>query len=398
LKKAILLISIFLFSQIILSENKDYFFYKDGAILLSPLENPNKNLLKILDLLSSKKYKKAKSKLYNLKLEFKDEKNFPLLEKFIDFLEKKENNGSDLIPFLDENIISHKQIKAEILWLLCKEIDSFKIYGTLPEEILNKKDIKKTIDKRVKDYSSKLENEIEEGISKGNFDGLCLKIKELPEKIFKENAYFKGKTICAIIKRDIEEASLYFEKLEEKDKKEYQPFIKILNLELAEQLRELKNGKFDERFKKFSKYLYNKIEDEWLLQNMPPCYLKAYNSENINLKEMALLFCLYFPQIKTELSDDFKILKENSDIFENECLYSLILGKIIDKEILEEKINSENFIFYLKKFIVFLNLIVPCEESWDSFVKCGIISEEKEKDKISGEFVSSIIRKLKGDL
>ncbi len=398
MKKAILLISFLIFPLNLISEKKEYYFYKDDSIFLSPVESKDKNLLKILNLISSGKYKRAKSKLYSLKLEVKDKQNCIFLEKFITFLEEPENKGSDLIPFLKEDITTHQQIKGEIFWISGKKIESFNIYNLLPEEILNKKEIKKHLEKRIIDFCNELKFEIDGTLEEGNFDKLCNKIEVIPERFFERNEYYKGKTICAILKRDLENINKYYEKLNEEDKEELKFFKDLFNLDLAEQLKELKNNHFEKKFQKVAKYLYNKIEDKWLLDNMPNCYKRAYDSKNITLKELALLFCLYFPQIKGEIKEEIKENNENLDTFEMECFYPLFLAKILEEDSLNEKLEGDNFTHYLKKFVIFLNLLVPCNDGWDSFIKCGLIPVEKEKDEIEGEFAASVIRKMKGEM
>lgn len=399
MKKAILLISFLIFPLNLISENKDYFFYKDNSIFLNPIIIEDKNLTKILNLISQKKFKTARKKLCSLKLEVKDKQNCILLEKFITFLEEPENNGRDLLPYLKEEIATHQQIKGEIFWLSGKKIESFSIYNFLPKEILNKVEIKKHLEKRIIEFCDELKFEIDETLEEGNFDKLCNKIEAIPEDFFEKNEnYNKGKTICAILKREPNDTNKYYEKLDDKDRKELNFFKDLFNLELGEQLKRLKDAQFDKKMQKISKYLYNKIEDKWLLDNMPTCYQKAYYSKNITLKELALLFCLYFPQIKGEIEEEVKENNENLDPYEIDCLYPLFLAKILEKNSLNEKLEGDNFIYYLKKFVIFLNLLVPCNDNWDSFVKCGLIPIEKDKAEIEGEFAASVIRKMKGEM
>lgn len=397
MKKAILLFSIFLFSFFLYSEEKEYFFYKNDGVFLNPIENPDKELLKIFKFVNSKNYKKARSKLYNLKLELKNNEEIKFLELFIDFLEKDENNGNELLSILNDENPVLMQIKAEIFWLRGEILKSFKIYGKLPDEILSKNIIREKLQKRSKNYCEKLNIKIDDTLKDGNFDDLCNEIESLPEKILKEKIFYKGKTICAILKRDSEKANIYYNLMEDDEKEKLEFFINIFNLDLSLQLKELKNREFDLNHKKLAKYIYNKTEDLWLLQNMPPCYLEAYQKEEINLKDLSLLFCLYFPQIKSEIRDEPEKSINNLNKFEYECIYSLYIGNFLSEDALGEKIYGDNFINYLKKFIEYLNLINPCQGSWNGYVECGIIPEEKEKDKISGEFASQVIRKLRGD-
>lgn len=398
LKKAILILSFLLFSFCLFSQNEEYYFYKNGAVFLSPVEKSNKEIDKILKLLSSKKYKKAKAKLYNLKLEIKNKEDFRLIEKFILFLEKTENSGADLIKLLREDIPCHKQIKAEIYWLWEKRFESFDLYSEIYDFILDKPKVLKSIQRRVEEFSNLLDREIKETLEKGNFDDLCLNIQKFPEKLFKGEVFYKGKTLCSIIDRNLEEAERYIKGIGGEEKKKLIFFVEILKLGYTRQLEELKGGNYDEVYRKFANYLYFKVEDFWLLENMPPFYSIAYNSKNINLKEMATLFCLYFPQIRGEAGKELKEEYRNIDPLELSCIYPLILGRVIDEEHLEEKLEGENFISYLNKFLEFLNLLNPCGKEWEDFVECGIIPAEKSKEKIEGAFLASIIKKIKGDI
>lgn len=398
LKKAILILSFLIFSLCLFSQKKDYYFYKNDGIFLSPVEEPSKEIDKILKLLNSKKYKKAKTNLYNLKLNLKSSETFKLLEEFILFLEKPEKDGSGLVKLLKDDFPSHKQIKAEILWLSGKKFESFAIYNEIYEYILDKTELKKSLEGKVKDFTFLLEKDLKEALKGGNFEDFCLGIWKFPEKLFRGETYYKAKTLCSIIEGNEEEAERCLQNINGNERKNLNFFVEILKLGNTQQLEELKKGNFDEEYKKFAHYLYFKIEDLWLLENMPPFYLEAYNSKNLKLKEMAILFCLYFPQIRGEIQkgagEDYK----EFDPLELSCLYPLILGKVIEKDSLEEELDGDRFIFYLNKFLEFLNLLNPCGKEWDGFVKCGIIPAEKSKEKIEGRFLASIIRKIKGDL
>lgn len=397
LKKAILILSFFLFAFSLFSKEKEYYFKKEDYLFLSPIENPDKKIKKILKYIEQKNYKKAKTRIYNLKLEFVNKEKCALLEAFVGFLEKSEDNGSSLLNYLSEEIETHKQIKAEILWLSGNKIESFNLYNLLNEDILNNFVIKKHIENRIINYCKDLDLEIENVLRNGEFQNLCSKIQSLPEKFFKENAYYKGRTLCAILERNFQESNNFLNLMEENERKDFEFFVEILGMDSSQQLNELKNSEFNERQKKLAKYIYSKTEDLWLLQNMPSCYSNAYKSEEINLKELSLLFCLYFPQIRSELEENIIKLNEKLEKHELECLYPLILSKVVEDNLLEKKINGDDFIFYLKKFVVFLNLLNPCEGNWESYVNCGMIPSEKGKEKIGGEFVASIIKKLRGE-
>lgn len=396
LKKAILILSFLFFSFSLFSKEKEFFFKKGDCIFLSPIENPDKKLKKILKYIEQKNYKKAKTRIYNLKLEFVNKEKCALLEAFVGFLEKSEDNGSSLLHYLSEEIETHKQIKAEILWLSGNKIESFNLYNLLDKNLLNNINIKKHLENRIINYCKDLDFEIENVLRNGEFQNLCFKIQSLPEEIFKESIYYKGRTLCAILKRDLEESKSFLNLMEENERKNFEFFIEILGMDSSQQLSELKNAEFNDRQKELAKYLYIKTEDLWLLQNMPSCYTNAYKSKEINLKELSLLFCLYFPQIKAELDDNIIKSNEKLEKYEFECVLPLFLSNVVEENLLDEKIKGDEFIFYLKKFIVFLNLINPCEGNWESYVNCGLIPKEKDKEKIEGEFVASIIRKLRG--
>lgn len=396
MKKAILILSFFFFAFSLFSKEKEYFFQKGDCLFLSPIENPDKGLAKILKYIELKDYKKAKTKIYNLKLESINKKIYALMEVFVDFLEKPEDNGNFLLNYLSAEIETHKQIKAEILWLMGNKIESFNLYNLLNKNLLNNITIKKHLENRIINYCKDLDYEIENVLRNGEFQNLCFKIQSLPEEIFKESIYYKGRTLCAILKRNLEEGNNFLNLMEENEKKDFDFFVEILGMEISEQLHQLKNTEFNERQKELSKYFYSKTEDFWLLQNMPSCYTNAYKSKEINLKELSLLFCFYFPQIKSELEESIIKSNEKLEKHELECLFPLILTNVIDENLLEKKVKGDDFIFYLKKFIVFLNLINPCEGNWESYVNCGLIPKEKDKEKIEGEFVASIIRKLRG--
>lgn len=396
LKKAILILSFLILTQCLFSQKEDYYFYKADGIFLSPVEGSDKEIDKILKVLTSKKYKKVKSKLYNLKLEFKNNEDIKILEKFIDFLEKEEDKGTDLLELLNKENKNHIQIKAEILWLLGKKYDSFNLYENIFDYISSKKPVFNFLEKRIQDSLKEMEINLKETLSSGNFDGFCLNLKRFPEKLFKGDIFFKGKTLCLILEGDREGAEFSFQKMAEKDKKEMEIFMEIMGLNFSQQVERIKSNNISSDFKKFAMNLYNKIEDKWLLENVPPCYLNAYNSKQINLKEMALLFCLYFPQAKAEIPGDLKGIYKNLEPSEFECLYPFFLGKVIEEDKIYEKISGDSFIFYLKKFISFLNLLDPCNGTWDGYVNCGFIPAEKNKDEIEGKFVASIIRKVRG--
>lgn len=396
MKKAILTLSFLFFAFSSFSKEKEFFFQKGDCLFLSPIENPDKKLKKILKYIEQKNYKKAKTRIYNLKLEFVNKEKCALMEAFVSFLEKPEDNGSLLLNYLNPEIETHKQIKAEILWLLGSKIESFNLYNLLNEDTLNNFVIKKHLENRIINYCKDLDLEIENVLRNGEFQNLCSKIQFLPENFFKENAYYKGKTLCAILERNFQESSNFLNLMDQNERKDFEFFIEILGMDFTQQLSKLKNTEFNEKQKKLAKYIYSKIEDLWLLQNMPSCYSNAYKSKEINLKELSLLFCLYFPQIRGELEEDIIKSNEKFEKHEFECLYPLILSKVVEEGLLEEKINGDDFILYLKKFIVFLNLLSPCEGNWESYVNCGMIPREKDKEKIGGEFVASIIKKLRG--
>ncbi|MEJ5166573.1 MAG: hypothetical protein WHV67_06060 [Thermoanaerobaculia bacterium] len=398
MKKAILILSFLIFSLCLFSQKEEIYFYKNDGIFLSPVEDSSKEIDKILKLLSSKKYKKAKTNLYNLKLNLKSSETFKLLEEFILFLEKPEKDGSDLLGLLKMDIPSHQQIRAEIFWLSGKKYESFAIYDTIYEYVSTKPKLLKSLQGRVKDFTNFLKEDIREVLEKGNFEDFCLGILRFPEKLFKGETYYKAKTLCALIEGKTEEAERYIQSMEQGERGNLGYFVEILKLENTQKLEELKAGNFDRDYQKFAKYLYIKFEDLWLLENMPPFYMEAYNSKNLKLREMAILFCLYFPQIRGQVGKGIKEEYKDLDPMETGCLYPLILGKIIEKERLEEKLDGEKFIFYLSKFLEFLNLLNPCGKDWDGFVKCGFIPVEKDREKIEGQFLALIIRKIKGDL
>lgn len=397
LKKAILILSFLIFSLGLFSQKKEYYFYKNDGIFLNPVEESSKEIDKILKLLNSKKYKKAKANLYNLKLDIKNNETFKLLEEFILFLEKPEKDGSDLVKLL-KDFPSHKQIKAEIFWLSGKKFEFFAIYNEIYEYILDKPELKKSLEVRVKDFTFLLEKDLKATLEGGNFENFCSGILKFPEKLFRGGTYYKAKTLCSIIAGDANEAERYLQNINEKERIDLNFFVEILRLGNTQKLEELKKGNFSEEYKKFASYLYFKIEDLWLLENMPPFYLEAYNSKNLKVKEMAILFCLYFPQIRGEIQkgagEDYKEFGP----LELSCLYPLILGKVIEKDSLAKELDGDKFIFYLNRFLEFLNLLNPCGKEWDGFVKCGIIPAEKSKEEIEGQFLASIIRKIKGDL
>ena len=396
MKKAILILSFLFFSFSLFSKEKEFFFQKGDCLFLSPIENPDKKLEKILKHIELKDYKKAKKRIYNLKLEFVNKEILALMEAFVGFLEKPEDNGSFLLDYLNPEIETHKQIKAEILWLAGNKVESFNLYNLLNKNLLNNITIKKHLENRIISYCKDLDLEIESVLKSDEFQNLCFKIQSLPEKIFKENAYYKGRTLCAILKRNLEESNYFLNLMEKNEKKDFEFFVEILGMDNSQQLSELKNAEFNDRQKELAKYLYIKTEDLWLLQNMPSCYTNAYKSKEINLKELSLLFCLYFPQIRAELEENIIKSNEKLEKPELECLFPLILNNIINENLIEGKVKGDDFIFYLKKFIVFLNLINPCEGDWENYVNCGLIPKEKDKEKIEGEFVASIIRKLRG--
>ncbi len=382
----ILLLSILLLNLKLFSFEKEFYFEKGDCLFISPIEFQDKKTFKILKVLREKKFDKAKAKLLNLKLNNENVKDYEILKTFIEFLKDPQDRGKNLEEVLNLENPRHKQIKAEILWLNEKKMDSFKIYGEISKEILNNYE-----------FSKNLEDKLEEVLMEGNYFSFCLKLENLPENIFNTLEFYKGKTLCSLIERDIEGAEKYFNLLDSKSKEFFKPFLNILKGDnLSYQLKNFKEMEYSKNQKIIYYILYKSTEDLWLLENMPPCFRDAYNSEDLKFLEFALILCFYFPQIKAEILEEDE-LGEDLNKFERECLYYFFLNKIFDKENLEKKLDGDILIEKLNLFLNSLNLLNPCEPRWESYIKCGLIQEGFSKEKIDGKSFSEIIRKIRGD-
>ncbi len=398
LKKVILLVSIILLNLKLFSLEGEFYFEKGDCLFISPIEFQDKKTFKILKILKEKKFDKAKAKLLNLKLNNENIKDYETLKIFIEFLKDPQDKGENLEGILNLENPRHKQIKAEILWLNEKKMDSFKIYGEIPREILDHYEIKKLLERRTNEFSKNLEDKLKEVLMEGNYFSFCLNVENLPERIFNTLEFYKGKTLCGLIKRDIEVAEKYFNLLDSKSKEFYKPLLNILKEDsLSYQLKSFKEMEYSKNQEKLYYILYKSTEDLWLLENMPPSFMEAYNSKDLSFLEFALILCFYFPQIKADILEEKEEFAENLNKFERECLYYFFLNKIFEKEVLEKKLDGDILMEKLHLFLNSLNLLNPCEPRWESYIKCGIIQEGFRRDKIDGKSFAEIIRKIRGD-